>query len=128
MTLLKFQSTDSVKWNSVKWLTKFWSSDKTQFRSTEIRSSDRFPFFWIYLKSIFSNYIIYFQGLPFAQTENFQELTGTWEKVFIPVLEPVNTFTAKETYTLRHIQVTKTLEDVLQNICWSQNLTNPNVT
>ncbi len=45
MTLLKFPSTDSVKWNSVKWLTKFRSSDKskTQFRSTEIRSSDHFP-------------------------------------------------------------------------------------
>jgi hypothetical protein len=45
-----------------------------------------------------------FQGLPFTQTENLQELSGTWEKVFIPVLEPSATFTAKETYTLKHIQ------------------------
>ncbi len=37
----------SIKWkvwnNSIKWLVKFRSSEKWQFRSSEIRSSDRLP-------------------------------------------------------------------------------------
>ena len=50
------------------------------------------------------NNLFIFQGLPFSQTDNIHELSGTWEKVFIPVIDPINSFTTKATYTLKHIQ------------------------
>lgn len=44
------------------------------------------------------------QGLPLTQSDKLQELSGTWEKVFIPVLEPNPSFTVKSSYNLRHVQ------------------------
>jgi len=45
-----------------------------------------------------------FQGLPLTHSDKLQELSGTWEKVFIPVLNPTHSFTVKSSYNLKHIQ------------------------
>ncbi len=46
----------SINWkaskNSVNWLSKFWSSDKTQFRSSEFRSND--PLSWVSTNALFT--------------------------------------------------------------------------
>ena len=52
----------SIKWkvskNSIKWLVKFWSTEKWQFRSSEIRSSDCLPILnFKRLYDFFFNYI-----------------------------------------------------------------------